>query len=62
LHPPIAVVRDASRHDRVVARGVARPPVPASEFVGFRFPPEVITLAVPPLSLARISIMPLTCC
>jgi len=23
-----------------------RPPVPASEFVGFRFPPEVITLAV----------------
>ncbi|OHV33399.1 MULTISPECIES: IS6 family transposase [Pseudofrankia] len=29
-----------------MARDVVRPPVPASEFVGFRFPPEVITLAV----------------
>nr|WP_051467121.1 IS6 family transposase [Pseudofrankia saprophytica] len=29
-----------------MAQGVVRPLVPESEFVGFRFPPEVITLAV----------------
>ncbi|SBW22640.1 hypothetical protein FDG2_2921 [Candidatus Protofrankia californiensis] len=27
-------------------RRPVRPPVPASEFTGFRFPPEVIVLAV----------------
>ncbi|KLL10661.1 transposase, partial [Protofrankia coriariae] len=29
-----------------MGRRPARPPVPASEFAGFRFPPEVIVLAV----------------
>jgi transposase-like protein len=29
-----------------MARRLPRPPAPVSEFVGFRFPPEVITLAV----------------
>jgi len=29
-----------------MVRDVVHPPVPASEFVGFRFPPEVIVLAV----------------
>ena len=45
MQPAIAVIRVASRHDRV-ARGVVRPSVPRSEFVGFRFPPEVIVPAV----------------
>jgi len=34
------------RHDRRVHRRRARPVVPVSELAGFRFPPEVITLAV----------------
>jgi len=35
----------AVRHDQVMRRR-ARPPAPISEFAGFRFPPEVIVLAV----------------
>lgn len=34
------------RHDRVLLAAGPRPPVPVSECAGFRFPPEVIVLAV----------------
>lgn len=33
-------------HDQVMSRGTVTPPVPVSEFVGFRFPPEVTVLVV----------------
>jgi len=41
-----AVVSVGLRHARMMARCRPRPPVPVSEFTGFRFPPEVIVLAV----------------
>jgi hypothetical protein len=41
-----AVPATPTRHDRFMRRRSAVPPVLVSEFTGFRFPPEVIVLAV----------------
>ena len=46
LHRRSPPSRPPSSHARTIRRRRVRPPVPTSEFAGFRFPPEVITLAV----------------
>jgi hypothetical protein len=46
LHSPGAAAGRPLRHDQMVRRRRVRPPAPVSEFVGFRFPPEVIVLGV----------------
>lgn len=46
LHRSPRAPGPAAGHDRLMGRGAVVPRVPVSEFAGFRFPPEVIVLAV----------------